>query len=590
MLKKLFLPIILVVLAYGFWLSPDFKEITAGVAIFLFGMLSLEEGFKAFSGGTLEKILQKSTNGLPKSISFGIVTTAIMQSSSLVSVLTISFLGAELITLVQGIGIIFGANIGTTTGAWLMAGFGLKVKISAYAMPMLVFGVILLFQKAKSFKGIGYILIGLGFLFLGIHHMKEGFEAFKAGFDLTEFAVPGLKGILIFIGIGILATVVMQSSHATIVLIIAALATGQITYENSLALTIGANIGTTITAIIGSLSSNINGKRLAGAHFIFNVVTGVIAVVIMSPMIDTVASISAFIGIAPDDWTMQLAVFDTLFKVMGVVIFIPFVNKLVSLLEFLFKNKDSDKKDNQLEKIEYLNDSALEIPAIALISISKETKHLYEIAFKIVANGLILKRRHILSSMDLDSVIADEYTKEEIDVNREYISRVKNIYGEILDFSTRAQRNMSEEDIEKIYRIKLANRYIVSAIKATKHLEKNMKIYTKSANKHIKVQYNDMRKSLIEILRDIDSMHTMSDIEKNIKLLKVKREKLIEMDVLTNGTVDRLIRKNFITNKMASSLINDNAYVQEIADNLLNMAEMLFTEDLASDVYSRYSS
>ena len=149
---------------------------------------------------------------------------------------------------------------------------------------------------------------------------------------------------------------------------------------------------------------------------------------------------------------------------------------------------------------------------------------------------------------------------------------------------------MDEEDIEKIYRIKLANRYIVSAIKATQHLEKNMKIYTKSANKHIKTQYNDMRKSLIEILREIDSMYFMSDIAKNIELINIKREKLIEIDVLTNGTVDRLIRKNLITNKMASSLINDNSYVQEIADNLLNMAEMLFTEDLASEVYSRYSS
>jgi len=154
MLKRIFLPTILVILGYGFWISPDFKEIAAGVAVFLFGMLTLEEGFKAFSGGTLEKILKKSTDKLHKSISFGFVATAIMQSSSLVSVLTISFIGAGLIGLTQGIGIILGANIGTTTGAWLMAGFGLKVKISAYAMPMLAFGVILIFQKAKSLKGI----------------------------------------------------------------------------------------------------------------------------------------------------------------------------------------------------------------------------------------------------------------------------------------------------------------------------------------------------------------------------------------------------------------------------------------------------
>ncbi|MFQ5518764.1 MAG: Na/Pi symporter, partial [Mariprofundus sp.] len=129
-LRQILLPTILLVLAYGFWLSPNFKEISAGVAIFLFGMLALEEGFKAFTGGILEKLLKRTTNRLWKSISFGIVTTTIMQSSSLVSVIAISFLGAGLIGLAQGIGIVFGANLGTTTGAWLVAGFGLKVKIS----------------------------------------------------------------------------------------------------------------------------------------------------------------------------------------------------------------------------------------------------------------------------------------------------------------------------------------------------------------------------------------------------------------------------------------------------------------------------
>ena len=133
-------------------------------------------------------------------------------------------------------------------------------------MPMLVFGIILAFQKSKHLKGIGSILAGLGFLFLGIHHMKEGFEAFRGSFDLASFAVEGYVGLFLFASIGTVATVVMQSSHATLVLILTALAAGQITYENALALAIGANVGTTITAIIGSLSANVEGKRLAGAH------------------------------------------------------------------------------------------------------------------------------------------------------------------------------------------------------------------------------------------------------------------------------------------------------------------------------------
>ncbi|HIP30160.1 MAG TPA: Na/Pi cotransporter family protein [Sulfurospirillum arcachonense] len=577
MLRKMLLPIIFVVLSYGFWISPDFKTIAAGVAIFLFGMVSLEEGFKAFSGGILEEVLEKSTNKLYKSISFGIVTTAIMQSSSLVSVLTISFLGAGLIGLYQGIGIILGANIGTTTGAWLMAGFGLKVKISAYAMPMLVFGVILLFQKAKAFKGIGYILVGLGFLFLGIHYMKEGFETFKDSVDLASLAVPGLKGIFIFIGIGILATIVMQSSHATIVLIIAALAVGQITYENSLALTIGANIGTTITAIIGSLSSNINGKRLAGAHFIFNLITGFIAIFIMQDIMIVVSHISDFIGIASDNYTLKLAVFDTLFKVMGVIMFIPFINKLITLLNIIFKSKKSPSKlDDEIEGVKYLNESVLELPETAIIAITKETKHLYEVAFKIISNGILLKKKNILSSMSVEDVLNDEHTLKDMSVKHEYAIKVKEISGEILHFATQAQNSMEADGIEKIYRLKLSNKYIVAAIKATRHIEKNIKFYTKSRNEHIKEQYNIIRKNLVKLLRLIDSIDIMQDSDDIAMLLSKAKLHVKKYDMITNGTADDLIRKGLITNQMAISLMNDSTYAYEISKNLIDMAEEMF--------------
>ena len=575
MLKKILLPSILAVLAYGFWISPDFKEIAAGVAIFLFGMLSLEEGFKAFSGGTLEKILEKSTDKLYKSISFGFVATAIMQSSSLVSVLTISFLGAGLIGLTQGIGIILGANIGTTTGAWLMAGFGLKVKISAYAMPMLVFGVILIFQKAKSLKGIGYILTGLGFLFLGIHYMKEGFEAFKEAIDLASFAVDGLRGLFIFIGIGILATVVMQSSHATIVLILAALSVGQITYENALALTIGANIGTTVTAVIGSLSSNIDGKRLAGAHFIFNVVTAAVAVLFINQIMYAVDGISDFIGIANDNHTLKLAVFDSLFKIMGVIMFIPFINKLVNFLQKTLK-PGTGRGEKDIDTVRYLNDSVLELPATAMAAITRETKHLYDNAFEIITHGLNIKRSNIISSMPLDEVVKDVYSKSAIDIDDFYNRRIKGIYGEIIDFSTKAQAQMSPDDIEVLYKLKLANRDIVEAVKDTKHLQKNLVKYTSSANEHIKGQYNTIRRDLADLLRNINIVATTDEEDVILLLLAKAKVHTKKYDILANGTLDNLIRNNLITNEMATSLMNDSAYAYDISKKLIAMAEITF--------------
>jgi phosphate:Na+ symporter len=578
-LKKIFLPSILLILAYGFWISPDFKEISAGVAIFLFGMLTLEEGFKAFSGGTLEKILQKSTDKLYKSIGFGFITTAMMQSSSLVSVLTISFIGAGLIGLTQGIGIILGANIGTTTGAWLMAGFGLKVKISAYAMPMLVFGVILIFQKAKALKGIGYILAGLGFLFLGIHYMKDGFETFKETIDLASFAVDGFRGLLIFIGIGILATVIMQSSHATIVLILAALSVGQITYENALALTIGANIGTTITAIIGSFSSNIDGKRLAAAHFIFNMITAVIAVLIIGQIMDIVDLISDAIGIANDNHTLKLAVFDSLFKVMGVIMFIPFVDKLVNFLHSVIRSKDMTISDQRFDNAKYLNNATLELPSTAMAAIIRETKHLYENAFEIITHGLNLKRSNIISSMPLNEVIKDVYSESIIDIDDFYNHNIKGIYGEIIDFSTKAQSQMSPKDIEVLYKLKLANRDIVEAVKDTKHLQKNLVKYSNSPNKHIKEQYNNIKRDLAELLRNIHKVATTEEEDVIILLLSKAKIHTEKYDILANGTLDNLIRNSLISNEMATSLMNDSAYAYNISKNLIAMAEIIFIDE-----------
>ena len=576
MLRRILLPTILIILAYGFWISPDFKEIAAGVAIFLFGMLSLEEGFKAFSGGGLEKVLRKSTDKLYKSIGFGVLATTIMQSSSLVSVLTISFLGAGLIGLAQGIGIVFGANIGTTTGAWLVAGFGLKVKISAYAMPMLVFGVILIFQKSKTLKGFGYILAGLGFLFLGIHYMKDGFEAFKSTIDLSAFAVTGLKGLFIFTGIGIFATVVMQSSHATLVLIITALSVGQISYENALALAIGANVGTTITAIIGSMSSNIEGKRLAGAHLIFNLVTGLIAIVFIHQIMYSVDFISQAVGIRNDDYTLKLAVFHTIFNTIGVIVMIPFIGKLVTFLESTFKSAD---KENYVgvDNARYLSDSVLELPSTAMAAIRRETNHLYENAFEIISHGINIKRSNILSDMPIDEVVKEKYSNTKVDIDNYYNRKIKGIYGEIIDFSTKAQTNMNPHDIDQLYKLKLANKDIVEAVKDTKHLQKNLILYSKNKNQHIKDQYTNMRKDLVALLRNINMISLVKEEEEVLILLSKAKVHAQKYDFIANGTLDNLIRNSLITNEMATSLMNDSSYAYDISKKLVSMAEILYS-------------
>jgi phosphate:Na+ symporter len=574
MLRKILLPSIFLVLGYGFWVSPDFKEIAAGVAIFLFGMLSLEEGFKAFTGGALERILKRTTDKRWKSLSFGIVSTSIMQSSSLVSVLTISFLSAGLITLADGIGIIFGANLGTTTGAWLVAGFGLKVKISAYAMPMLVFGIILIFQKSKSLKGIGYVLTGLGFLFLGIHHMKEGFEAFKDGIDLVAYAVPGIKGLFIFTLIGVFATVVMQSSHATLVLIITALAAQQISYENALALAIGANVGTTITAILGAMSSNVEGKRLAGAHLIFNVTTGLIAILFISQFITAVDYVSNNVGIANDDYTLKLAVFHTLFNLVGVAVMLPFVGRLVTFLEKALRGKAK-----KVSEPYYLSDAVLEMPDLAIEALCKEAGHLFNNAVNIISSTLNITLDDIRSNADLIYIIDGKKQMVKADIDEYYESKIKPLYNAIVTFVSQAQIDADPDQLTRLYDLRAAGQNIVEAVKDVKHLQKNLVGFAASDNVSIQREYTSIRFQLATLLRKIEQIRSEDGEDEDMTSLSLDELKVeIERnDILVNGSLDHLIRGNLITADMATSLINDGTYARSVADNLIAMSRILFT-------------
>ncbi len=577
MFRKIILPSIFIVLAYGFWISPDFKEIAAGVAIFLFGMLSLEEGFKAFTGGILEKILKKTTDKLWKSIGFGVVSTTLMQSSSLVSVITISFLSAGLIGLSEGIGIVFGANLGTTTGAWLIAGFGLKVKISAYAMPMLVFGVILIFQKSKSLKGIGYILAGLGFLFLGISHMKDGFEAFKDTINLAEYAVSGYPGLFLFTAMGIFATVVMQSSHATLVLILTALAAGQITYENGLALAIGANVGTTITAIIGSLSANVQGKRLAGAHLIFNLTTGLIAIIFIHQFVVAVDYLSAAVGIANDDYTLKLAVFHTIFNLVGILVMIPFIGKLDYYLTRFMREKVT-----KVTQPKYLYNASIDFPDTAVKSIRDETIHIYQNSLEIIVHALNFNMKNLRSDTNLKTIAEKQTVIQPFNVDKAYNHSVKSIYSEVIMFIARANFTWREEQSGALHWLRDANQNLAKSIKAVKHLQKNMDKYIISDNTFIRDEYNQMRIEIMELLRKLEDCRQHCDEDDSgTKILALDAYKLSieENEKNLSNRLFKLIQDESITPLMGTSLMNDGAYTARISRNLLEMASTLFISD-----------
>jgi len=582
MMKRLLLPVILLVLSLGFWASSDFQEIAAGVAIFLFGMLMLEDGFKLFSGGFLERALEKATGSIPKSVGFGILTTTIMQSSSLVSVITISFLSAGLISLLAGVGIIFGANIGTTTGAWLVAGFGLKVKISAYALPMLAIAIVLVFQKSKYLRGAGFVLAGLGFLFLGIHHMKEGFEAFKDQFDLTRFAMTGLLGLVVYTLIGASATVVMQSSHATMVLIITALAAGQISYENALALAIGANIGTTITAIIGSLTSNFQGKRLALAHLIFNVVTAGVALIFISPIRMAVDYVSAGVGIPDTDYALKLAVFHTIFNVLGVVLMLPTIHRLIAFLERTITQPEED-----LSQPKFLSEAVDEFPQTIQIAMRREVQHLHDNAVELIVHGLNLHRHELFETKDIAATVAASHTPYEFDIDERYEQRIKTLYSAIVEFATRiGSKDMPADVMDDIYTMRDVAGRIVRAVKSVKHLRRNATQYTEHEQGVITDLYNGLRTEIGRILVEIRKLELANPDDRSSLWLDQERIQ-VESDAQdTNGKIESLIRDQQLDAAMATSFLNDSNYAYSAMRDLLGAARAYYieTEDAMAEV------
>ena len=540
-------------------------------------MIMLEEGFKVFANGPLKKILQKATDKLYKSIAAGALVTAFIQSSSLVSVVAISFISAGLVSLSGGMGLIFGANIGTTATAWLVAGFGLKIKISALAMPMLIFGIIFSLQKKASLKGIGNVLAGLGFFFLGIHFMKEGFDVFKEYIDLTQYAVSGFLGVVIYTLIGIVITTILQSSSATLALILTALAAGQIEYENALALAIGANVGTTITAVLGSIGANIAGKRLAGAHLIFNVITGVVALVFIFPLANLVNYLSSLVGISSDNFALKLAMFHTVFNVLGVIIMIPLIKKTEKFLVRFFK----EKEDKGMEEPKYLNESILEFPSTVISALTKESKYLYENAvFKIVTHALNIHREDIKSNLKPKEIVKKSKEDFKTDVRDLYYSKVKTIYGEIIRYATTAQGalKMGKNENDRITEIIIANRKMVEIIKAVLEIGINISQYLNSDNEHMVLQYDKFRKKIVKVLRVIYLFRTQDDNSEHFAKLLKMRDDAKEGKHQTTKAINTLIRENLITPEMASSLVNDKDNLNEAIKNLITVAELLYVE------------
>lgn len=573
-MQKIVTPLAVLILCYVFYKFSASIEIVSGVAIFLFGMLVLQDGFRMLSGGFLEKMMKSVTGNTFKSIVFGAVSTTIMQSSTLISLFAISFVSAGIISLIQGVGIIFGSNLGNSTGAWIIAMIGNKANISAFALPMIAFGVIFLFHKTKTIKGFGYILAGIGLIFLGIAYIKTGFDRYQDTIDFAKYNIAGLKGMVVYLGVGLVATLIMQSTHATLVLIMAALGTGQISLDNGMALTIGAQLGSSITTGIGAINASIDGKRLAIAHVVFNLITALVAIILSQQILFIVETIAKIVGIS--DINLRLAIFHTLFNCLGIAIMIPVLKKFVYYLNTFISNKKQDDLDSPI----YLEDSKIDFANASLEAIRNETKHLYDNALSIISHSIGLDRSSIRSFEPMENLIKNKaLLKDELDIDNLYETKIKSLSNAIMEFTAKAKTHMGEEQqMKEVFSLQIASKSIVDATKQMRLVQRNLQKYSLSDNATLSKEYDNMRSTLASLLRSIEELRITSEEDNTQIIKKISKYKASfsydDLDILNK--IDFLISQKAISIAEGTSMINDLSFIKRIALLLVESINHLY--------------
>lgn len=338
-----------------------------GIGLFLLGMRMMTDGLKLAAGPALRHILGQWTSTPMRGIFAGVLITSMVQSSSAVTVATIGFVNAGLLSLVQSVGVIYGANVGTTTTSWLVAMVGFKIDVRALALPFIGIGVALRLTGSHTRRAaVGDALVGFGLFFLGVDVLKNAFEGLGQNVPLAELGGGGVDTVLIFVGIGFLLTLLMQSSSASIALILTATMGGMVPLTAAAAAVIGANVGTTSTAALAVIGATSNAKWVAAAHVLFNILVAVAALMILPLMLKAVDA-TAHIFALEDSPAITLALFHTASKLLGVALMWPLTPRLVEFLSRRFLTAEEE-----LGKPRYLDKNVLATPTLAVDAVALE--------------------------------------------------------------------------------------------------------------------------------------------------------------------------------------------------------------------------
>jgi phosphate:Na+ symporter len=366
----------------------ELLNLIGALGFFIFGMKVMSDGIQKAGGAKMRQILGGMTSNRYFGVMTGFLITAIVQSSSATTVMTVSFVNAGLLTLVESAGVMMGANIGTTITAWIISILGFKVNMSAIALPIIAFGVPMMFARKTKTKNWGEFLVGFALLFIGLYELKDAVPDVKNNPEILNF-LAGFADIsflsrLMFVGVGTLLTIVVQSSSAAMALTLVLCSTGVIPFEVAAAMVLGENIGTTITAELASLVGNVHAKRSARIHTMFNIIGVTWMLILMPYALDIVEYISMnyFGSISPytavDGWgdsmspvPIALSIFHTGFNLLNVLLLIWFIPRLVKVAERTVKSQGDMDEEFHLE---HIGTGLMQTAELSILKANKEVE------------------------------------------------------------------------------------------------------------------------------------------------------------------------------------------------------------------------
>ncbi len=373
----------------------DFLTLIGSLGLFLYGMKLMSEALQKVAGNNLRTVLTAMTKNRVMGVLTGVLVTALIQSSSATTVMVVSFVNAGLLNLFQSITVIMGANIGTTVTGWIITLFGFKVSIATYAIPMLALAIPLLFSNNGKRKSWGEFIMGFALLFMGLDFLKDSVPDLKSNPEmlhfLTQYTDLGYASVLIFLLIGTILTIVVQSSSATMAITLIMCGQGWIPYELAAAMVLGENIGTTITAIIAATQANTSAKRAALAHLMFNIFGVIWMLIVFYPFTRFIAEITTgnpgelytYINNTPAEGidkahvaglqvitSTALALFHTIFNLVNTFIMIWFVKFIAKVVSIAIKRNEIDEEF----QLTYISTGLLSTSELSILQAGKEIK------------------------------------------------------------------------------------------------------------------------------------------------------------------------------------------------------------------------